>query len=173
MKTKVVIFASMMLMGTAVFTANASAQEAEEACSDGIFCAQSQIRRHQFFPIRAKRMMLSVGHPSPIYAHSRAGIDATRTHRWNQAQAQQRSWHAGYYYPAYGQPLALVVPPNSSFQSVYSWGVGNTQSVPIYHQFGRDYPGAAAGATPGMYKRVPSQPWNTHQFGVYYARAPW
>lgn len=175
MKTKAFLFASILVAGTAVCTADLSAQTAGVDCSQGLFCPQrlTNIRRYQALPIRATRMMLSAGHPHPVYAHSRGGTNATRTHRWNQAQAQQRSWHGGYYYPAYGQPLALVVPPTASFQSVYSWGVGNTRSVPIYHQFGRAYPGDATGATPGMYQATPYQPWNTDQFGVYYSRAPW
>ena len=174
MKTKALLFASIMIVGTAVSTAELSGQEVVGECSQGLFCPKHKnIRRHQPLPVRGARMLLSVGHPHPVYAHSRAGINATRTHRWNQAQAQQRSWHGGYYYPAYGQPLALVVPPTASYQSVYSWGVGNTKSVPIYHQYGRAYPGQATGAASGMYQKVPSQPWNTDQFGIYYSRAPW
>ena len=171
MKTKALLLASIMMVGTAVLATDVSGQE---DCSQGLFCPKrGKIRYHQVLPVRAARMAMSVGHPHPIYAHSRAGINATRTHRWNQEQAMQRPWHGGYYYPAYGQPLALVVPPTASFQSKYSWGVGNTRSLPIYHQFGRPYPGEASGATPGMYQKVPSQPWNTDQFGVYYSRAPW
>lgn len=175
MKTKALMMASLLVLSSAALAPEASGQEVVEAeCSQGLFCARPGIiRRHQVLPLRATRMALSVGHPHPIYAHSRGGINATRTHRWNQNQAQQYSWHHGYYHPTYGQPLALVVPPTASFQSVYSWGVGNTMSVPIYHQYGRGYPGEPAGATPGMYQPVPSQPWNTDQFGVNYARAPW
>ena len=175
MKTKTLLFASIMLVGTAACTAEISAQEITGECKQGIYCPQKfeNVRRHQSIVKRGTRMLLSVGHPHPVYAHSRGGINATRTHRWNQAQAQQRSWHGGYYYPAYGQPLALVVPPTASFQTQYSWGVGNTKSVPIYHQYGRPYPGEASGASAGMYKKVPVTPWNTNQFGVYYSRAPW
>lgn len=173
MKTKALLFASIMIVGTVVSTADLHGQQVVGECSQGLFCPKLKVRKHQPLPVRGTRMMLSVGHPHPVYAHSRAGINATRTHRWNQSQAQQHSWHGGYYYPAYGQPLALVVPPTASFQSKYSWGVGNTQSVPIYHQYGRSYPGQAAGATPNMYQKVPAQPWNTDQFGIYYSRAPW
>ena len=167
MKTKSFFFASIVIAGAAVFTADVAAQD----CSDGINCGK--YGKFQAFPIRAKKMLSSVGHPHPVYAHSRGGITATRTHRWNQAQAQQHSWHQGYYHPQYGQPLALVVPPTASFQSSYSWGVGNTRSMPIYHQYGRPYPGTAVGAHPGMYQPTPSQPWSTDQSGVYYSRAPW
>lgn len=170
MKMKHLLFASIMIAGALSLSANVSGQE---VCSDGVNCSRVKILKYQPIGIRAAKMATSAGHPHPVYAHSRAGIDATRTHRWNQAQAQNYSWHQGYYHPAYGQPLALVVPPTASFQSVYSWGVGNTQSVPIYHQYGRDYPGAATGGTPGMYRTIPHTPYNTHQFGVYYSRAPW
>ena len=167
MKTKSFFFASIVIAGAAVFTADLAAQD----CSDGMNCAR--FGKYQPLPIRAAKMATSFGHPHPVYAHSRGGIDATRTHRWNQSQAQQYSWHHGYYHPQYGQPLALVVPPTASFQSSYSWGVGNTQSMPIYHQYGRGYPGEATGADSGMYRATPSQPWSTNQFGVYYSRAPW
>lgn len=174
MKTRAFLVASIMIVGTAFSTARLSGQDVVGECKQGLHCPENKnIRQFEPITVRGKRMLLSVGHPHPVYAHSRAGITATRTHRWNQAQAQQRSWHGGYYYPAYGQPLSLVVPPTASFQSVYSWGVGNTQSVPIYHQYGRSYPGQATGAVQGMYQKVPARPWNTNQFGVYYSRAPW
>lgn len=176
MKTNALFFASIVIMGAVVSTADVSGQEAAKEGQLDLFCpdpSEGKNQNYESFRIRAKRMLNSDGHPHPVYAHSRAGIDATRTHRWNQAQAQQRPWHGGYYHPAYGQPLALLVPPTASFQTVYSWGVGNTQSIPIYHQFGRPYPGRATGATPGMYRQVPSPQWNTQQFGVYYSRAPW
>jgi hypothetical protein len=110
-------------------------------------------------------------HPAPFYAHSSNGIDATRTHNWNMSQAMSNSWHANYYYPQYGAPLALVVPPTASFQSVYSWGVGRTQSLPIYDQFGL---GAGSGMVGGGgYNAPPYWPSNTNQFGVYPVRGPW
>lgn len=111
-------------------------------------------------------------HPHPMYAHTRGGIDATRTHNWNSAQSTQYSWHGDYYHPQWGKPLALVVPPTASTQSVYSWGVGRTQSVPIYHQYSREYP-ATYGAAGGMFRHPPYWPTNTQQFGIYYVRGPW
>ena len=169
MKTKLLLVAATLVVATAISATKVGAQE----CSGGLNCPKSSRMKYQPLGVRAVKMGMSFGHPHPVYAHSRAGITATRTHRWNQSQSQMRSWHAGYSSPAYGQPMALVVPPTASFQSVYSWGVGNTQSIPIYHQYGRPYPGAATGAHPGMYQSTPSQPWNTQQFGVYYSRAPW
>ena len=83
--------------------------------------------------------------PHPYYSYSRRGIEAQLTHQWNQQQMNNYAWHCNNSYWMYGRPTALVVPPNSSFQSIYSWGVGQTRSVPIYHQFGRPYPGTAGG----------------------------
>ncbi|HWA97825.1 MAG TPA: hypothetical protein VG713_05010 [Pirellulales bacterium] len=85
--------------------------------------------------------------------------------------ANNRPWHYGYYDPAWGQPHALVVPPNSSSQTKYSWGVTGTSVTPIYHQFRRPYPGAWFGG-PGILP-APPQPSHTDQFGVYYVRGPW
>ncbi|HMO13013.1 MAG TPA: hypothetical protein PKD64_07920 [Pirellulaceae bacterium] len=110
-------------------------------------------------------------HPRPIYAYGPAGIDATRTHTWNYNQGSQYAWHGGYYHRQWGQPLALVVPPTAAFQSQYSWGVGQTKSLPIYHQFLRPDPGASGGA--GGFSPTPYWPSNTQQFGVYPVRGPW
>jgi hypothetical protein len=81
-------------------------------------------------------------------------------------------WHGYYYDPAWGMPIALVVPPTAETQTHYGWGVGNTRVTTIYHQFHRDYGG------PGVYNRrnfLPTPPWpsDTDQFGVYYIRGPW
>jgi len=87
-------------------------------------------------------------------------------------RAQQVPWHGGYYHSAWGQPLALVVPPRAEAQTHWGWGVGGTRITPILHQFGRNYPG------PGYYDRrmfrpTPFRPTDTDQFGVYYIRGPW
>ena len=81
-------------------------------------------------------------------------------------------WHGYYYKPEWGMPLALVVPPRAQFQTHWGWGVANTRITPIYHQFGRTWPG------PGVYHRRayrPAPPWpsDTDQMGVYYIRGPW
>ncbi len=109
-------------------------------------------------------------HPAPYYAYGPGGIDATRTHAWNYNQAAQYPWHGGYYHRQYGQPLALVVPPTASFHTQYSWGVAQTKSLPIYHQFLRPYPGGPGG---GVFAPTPYWPSNTEQFGVYPVRGPW
>jgi hypothetical protein len=82
------------------------------------------------------------------------------------------SWHAGYADPAWGTPLAVVVPPTAKFQTHYNWGVGGTRVTPIYPQFQPNYPG------PGLYPHGPFQPvppWptSTDQLGFYYIRGPW
>ena len=83
-----------------------------------------------------------------------------------------QSWHGGYYHPAWGMPVALVVPPTAEAQTDWGWGVGNTQITTICPQFGRKWPG------PGLYDRgafspTPAWPSHTDQFGVYYVRGPW
>lgn len=84
------------------------------------------------------------------------------------------NWHGQYYHTSYGSPVALVAPPTASLQSKWSWGVGNTAVVPIYNQFGRQYPGPAApGGMGNGYAPTPRWPSNTDQFGVHYVRGPW
>ncbi len=87
-------------------------------------------------------------------------------------RAQCYPWHGGYYSPAWGMPLALVVPPTAEVQTNWGWGVGNTRTTTIRHQFERNYPG------PGYYSREafrPTPPWpsDTDQSGKYYIRGPW
>jgi hypothetical protein len=86
-------------------------------------------------------------------------------------QAQVLPWHNGYYDPYWGEPIALVVPPNAEFQANYGWGVGGTRVAPIYHQFGRPFPGY--GGAGGNFIPTPNWPSDTQQFGVYYVRGPW
>ena len=110
--------------------------------------------------------------PRPYYTYSRHGIEAQRTHAWNQQQMQSYAWHCNNSYWQYGRPTALVVPPTSAFQTVYSWGVANTRSVPIYHQFGRPYPGPGVAPAPGTFPAAPYWPSNTTQLGIYPVRGP-
>lgn len=113
--------------------------------------------------------------PSPIYAYSRGGIDAQRMHEWNVNQANSYAWHGQHNYWRWQRPTALVVPPNASFHTTYSWGVGQTKSDPIYHQFGLDR-GGMIGADQGAgygFSNSPYWPSNTNQMGVYPVRAPW
>ena len=110
--------------------------------------------------------------PHPIYAYSRHGIDAGRIHAWNQRKAAEVPWHANYNYWRWGAPTALVVPPTAGFHTEYNWGVGQTRSMPIYHQFGRNGAGTVA-AGQGGFQNTPYWPSSTRQFGVYPVRAPW
>jgi hypothetical protein len=88
--------------------------------------------------------------------------------------AAQRPWHGPYAYTPNGQPTALVVPPNAKMHTSYSWGVAQSEMIPLYHQFHRDYPGGMAipgGA--GQINTTPYWPSHTDQLGVYPVRGPW
>lgn len=87
--------------------------------------------------------------------------------------AQMYTWHGSYYHPAYGGPVALVVPPTAGRQADYHWGVAGYRTTPIYHQFRRGYPGVMVGGAPVYARPTPLWPSDTNQFGVYYVRAPW
>jgi hypothetical protein len=88
-------------------------------------------------------------------------------------RAQTRSWHSAWYDPSLGRPWGLVVPPTAEFQSQYGWGVPSSRTLPIYHQYGRPYPGP--GAIPGGQGLMPTPniPSDTVQFGIHYGRGPW
>lgn len=89
---------------------------------------------------------------------------------WAYNYSMNRPWHGQYYYLPYGQPTALVVPPTSTMQQTYSWGVSQNTMIPIYHQFGRPAPQSAGF---GRFLATPRWPSHTDQFGVYPVRAPW
>ncbi len=109
--------------------------------------------------------------PNPVFAYSNPGLRAGRTHAWNQEQANNYSWHGGYNSWRFGQPTALVVPPTASYQSSYAWGVGQTRSTPIHHQFGRG--AGSSGGVGGGYQNTPYWPRSTNHFGYYPVRASW
>jgi hypothetical protein len=88
-------------------------------------------------------------------------------------QSQLYSWHGDYYHPAYGRPVALVVPPTAGRQTDYHWGVAGYRTTPIYHQFRRGFPGEIFGSGPTIFRPTPRWPSDTNQFGVYYVRGPW
>lgn len=100
-----------------------------------------------------------------------------RTRTFNDVKARryayEQPWHGPYYHREYGAPLALVVPPTASAQAQWSWGVAQSRVMPTYHQFGRSYPGFAAGYVGGPLYQTPAWPSHTDQFGVYYVRGPW
>lgn len=91
-------------------------------------------------------------------------------HSW--MRAQRYNWHANYAHSAYGQPIALVVPPTAQMQTNWSWGAPSARFSRIDHQFGRDYPGPGAGSGVG-FRNTPAWPGDTAQFGVHYVRGPW
>ena len=111
--------------------------------------------------------------PAPFYAYSKLGVEAQETHQWNQLQAGSGPWHGNYNYWKYERPTALVVPPTAAFQTSYSWGVGNTRSTPIHHQFGGSGYGLIGGGGGGGFSNTPYLPSSTDQLGVYPVRGPW
>lgn len=110
--------------------------------------------------------------PYPMYAYSNAGLAAGRTHAANIEQSSTTPWHGNYMNWKWRQPTALVVPPNTSYQTSYAWGVGQTRSNPLHHQFGRNSVGAGVGGA-GGFSPTPYWPSSTEQFGIYPVRAPW
>ncbi len=86
-------------------------------------------------------------------------------------RAQMSNWHANYAHSAYGQPVALVVPPTAQLQTNWSWGAPSARTSRIDHQFGRNYPGP--GPFGGGFRSTPAWPNDTAQFGVHHVRAPW
>ena len=125
-------------------------------------------------PARSLKMASHNAHysPQPYYSYSNRGINAGLTHGWNQQEQAARPWHGEYNNWRWGEPTALVVPPNSAYQTSYAWGVGQVRSTPIHHQFGRHDAGMIGGGE-GMFSNTPYWPSSTDQFGVYPVRAPW
>ena len=119
--------------------------------------------------------MASHNHFSPqrVYTYSNPGLEAGRTHTWNQEEAAGRPWHGDYKNWRWGEPTALVVPPTASYQTSYAWGVGQVRSTPIHHQFGRNGAGMIGGGGGGAFSPTPYLPSSTEQFGLYPVRAPW
>jgi len=81
-------------------------------------------------------------------------------------------WHGNYYHTTCGAPVSLVVPPTSHMQVKWGWGVAQSETRPIYHQFHRAYPGDRYGGGSALLP-TPQWPSHTDQFGVYYVRGPW
>jgi hypothetical protein len=102
-----------------------------------------------------------------------AAGDATAVdpYLWPNHRAANYAWHNRYAHSAFGQPVALVVPPTANLQTNWGWGVGSSRISRIDHQFGRDYPGA--GPFGGGFQMTPRWPHDTTNFGVHYVRGPW
>jgi hypothetical protein len=100
------------------------------------------------------------------------GHHATRADYIARYYAAQRPWHGPYAYTPWGTPVSLVVPPNAKMHSSFSWGVAQTEMIPLYHQFHRDYPGPGGPAVAEI-NSTPYWPSHTDQLGVYPVRGPW
>jgi hypothetical protein len=69
---------------------------------------------------------------TPVLAvHPYHGYPATRADRISRYYAAQRPWHGPYAYTPYGQPTALVVPPNVKMHTSYR-GVGEVNPTPYW-----------------------------------------
>ncbi len=119
-----------------------------------------------------KKISLTVVTMLVAFATFGNGSDAreARFLRAKTRRAPQYNWHTSYVHSAYGQPVALVVPPTAQMQTNRSWGAPSTHFSRIDHQFGRDDQGS--GAMGGVH-RTPAWPSNMRQFGAYYVRGPW
>ena len=112
--------------------------------------------------------------PHRGYAYSNGGLLATQTHNWNNSQQNVYSWHGGYQNWRWGTPTALVVPPTASYMSSYAWGVGQTKSTPIHHQFGRGGAASVGGSNGASgFSNTLYWPSSTDQFGIYPVRGAW
>jgi len=86
-------------------------------------------------------------------------------------RAQCYNWNGRYAHSAYGQPVALIVPPTANLQTNWGWGVSSSRVSRMDHQVQRNYPGP--GPFGGLFRRTPAWPSDTTQFGVYNVRGPW
>ncbi|MEM8946204.1 MAG: hypothetical protein AAGD11_13610 [Planctomycetota bacterium] len=119
-----------------------------------------------------KKVMIATVAVTALSAFAYTGSAAESRYLWPKTRrAPMYNWHANYAHSAYGQPVALVVPPTAQMKTTWSWGAPSAHFCRIDHQFGRDYPGP--GPFGGNFRPTPLWPSNTHQFGVYYARGPW
>jgi len=130
--------------------------------------------------VKTLRYLLAAGliwaAATPAFAvHPHHGYYARRADVIARYYAAQRPWHGPYAYTPWGVPVSLVVPPISKMQTSYAWGVCQSEMVPIYHQFHRDFPGdmTGGGAGNGQIYSTPYWPSHTDQFGVYPVRGPW
>lgn len=114
--------------------------------------------------MRTRLMLLAAG--LAIVAASSAESYAGR---WYQ---NRNPWHGAFYDVEVGQPLVQLVSPKAEAQKSYAWGVTNTETSRIRHQFNRRYPGMNGVGRYGFYP-TPRWPGHTDQFGVYYVRGPW
>ena len=81
-------------------------------------------------------------------------------------------WEDGYYDPAWGMPLAVLVPPTARWQTDYSWGAGSSRISHVNSRFRPVYPGPESSYRMGDYLPAPPQPSDTRQMGDYNVRGP-
>ncbi|HZN33002.1 MAG TPA: hypothetical protein VFB80_04255 [Pirellulaceae bacterium] len=118
-------------------------------------------------------LLIAAAATPALAVHPHHGYHAIRADVMARYYASQRPWHGQWAYTPWGMPTALVVPPNSKMHTSYAWGVGQSQMIPIYHQFFRDYPGELAVGGGAEIYATPYWPSHTDQFGVYPVRGPW
>lgn len=120
--------------------------------------------------LTASLFLLVVG-ASQAWAADRGYTMPDRIAAWH---ASQMSWHDNYQHWQLGRPVPLVVPPTARASTEYNWGVSRNTMTPIYHQFGRNFPGEGyPGMESGLIQPAPHWPASTRQGGVYYIRGPW
>jgi hypothetical protein len=100
-----------------------------------------------------------------------AGSASALPYNWPIRRSWYYDWNKPYRHTAYGQPVALIVPPTATMQTNWGWGVGSSRLQRLDHQFHRNYPGG--GPFGGPYRPTPIWPSDTTQFGVYNVRGPW
>ncbi|MBM4000264.1 MAG: hypothetical protein FJ297_12145 [Planctomycetes bacterium] len=115
---------------------------------------------------------LAVGVGAALEASPASAQQSRIAERWALRHARSTSWHGDYYHTSYGRPVALVVPPTATTYSTMAWGVAQSETRPLHHQFRRPYPGDGQGQE-GHFLPTPLWPSHTDQFGVYYSRGPW
>jgi len=81
-------------------------------------------------------------------------------------------WNTSYYDPAWGMPLAVVVPPTARWQSNYARGVGGSRLNRVGAQYQVEVPGPESAYNRRNYLPAPPQPSDTQQFGDNYVRGP-
>ena len=127
----------------------------------------------RYLPLLAAFAIVSTTAESAFAIHPHHGYHAKRADVIARYYAAQRPWHGPYAYTPWGMPTALVVPPTSKMHTSLSWGVAQSEMVPIYHQFHRDYPGGMAIGGAAEIYATPYWPSHTDQLGVYPIRGPW
>jgi hypothetical protein len=123
--------------------------------------------------MRAVRFLIAIASLASVFAVARPSLagEGVILSRILPRRAGSPSWNAPYYDPAWGMPVALVVPPTARFQTHWNWGASGTRITPIAPQF-------HAGAVPptpydrSLFQPAPGWPSSTDQMGDYFVRGP-